>query len=75
MIKGKLYYFRYAAILFRKQHYVSSQHRANMELLCKVELLICYSHCISVACLWPLVLGSLGPWCPVPLALGARFRF
>lgn len=25
----------YAAILFRKQHYVSSQHRANMELLCK----------------------------------------
>ena len=30
------YLFRYAAILFRKQHYVSSQHRANMELLCKV---------------------------------------
>ena len=67
MIKGKLYYFRYAAILFRKQHYVSSQHRANMELLCKVELLICYSHCISVACSWPLVPGSLGPWCPVQI--------
>ena len=62
MIKGKLYYFRYAAILFRKQHYVSSQHRANMELLCKVELLICYSHCITVALrarfTWPLVPGS-----------------
>ena len=31
---------RYAAILFRKQHYVSSQHRANMELLCKVRLVV-----------------------------------
>ena len=45
LIKGELYHSRYAAILFRKQHYVSSQHRANMELLCKVEPQLCYSHC------------------------------
>lgn len=34
-IYNTFYTFRYAAILFKKQRYVSGQHRMNIKIVCK----------------------------------------
>ena len=34
-LKSNSVYFRYATLLFKKQRYVSGQHKVNLKIICK----------------------------------------
>ncbi len=59
--------YRYAAILFKKQRYVSGQHKVNLKIVCKVRFnniraiaviknVTLNRECVPVPCLYDCVI-------------------